>query len=199
MTDDEQPGSEDGGRDAPASLAAGLAPPASAEERIVEILTGRGVLRRAPERRRRMALLLIAAAAAAFVSGLAVGSRVTSAAEKRPAPESLRPRALRFVLFLSPLPGEDAAGEPGRVAEYRRWAAEIRRHGRFVVGEKLEDGGRVVSSAGAGAAAAPVADGGPAGYFVVEAGSFEDAVAVARSCPHVKHGGRITVRAVAPV
>jgi hypothetical protein len=38
-----------------------------------------------------------------------------------------------------------------------------------------------------------------AGYFVFEAKNLEDAVAIARSCPHVKHGGRITVRAVAPV
>ena len=75
----------------------------------------------------------------------------------------------------------------------------MRRNGRFVAGEKLEDGGRVVSSSGESAVPAPDSQGGVAGYFVFGAKSLEDAVAIARSCPHVKHGGRITVRAVAPV
>jgi hypothetical protein len=175
-------------------LPAELEPPPGAGDRIADALAARGLIRRAsPSRfgRVRWALASAAAAAAAFAVGLLIGA---GASARAPGPS-----APRFVLFLSPLPSEDAAGEPGRVAEYRRWAAGVRSQGRFIAGEKLEDGGSVVSASGETAAPAPESSGAVAGYFVFEAKSLEDAVAIARSCPHVKHGGRITVRAVAPV
>ena len=37
------------------------------------------------------------------------------------------------------------------------------------------------------------------GFFVIEAKDLDAAIAVARTCPHLRHGGRITVRAIAPV
>ena len=37
-----------------------------------------------------------------------------------------------------------------------------------------------------------------AGYFVIEAPSRERAAEVARSNPHLEHGGRVVVMAVAP-
>jgi len=39
---------------------------------------------------------------------------------------------------------------------------------------------------------------GISGYFVIDAASWEDAVAVARTCPHLRYGGRIILRPVAP-
>ncbi|MDQ6893589.1 MAG: YciI family protein [Acidobacteriota bacterium] len=169
-----------------------LEPPPGAVDRIADALAARGLIRRASRLGRARWVLTAAAAAAAFAGGLFIGAgaghRASGAAE-----------APRFVLFLSPLPNEDAAGEARRVAEYKSWAAGVRNQGRFVAGEKLEDGGRVVFPSGEIAAPAPDLQGGVAGYFLFEAKSLEDAVAIARSCPHVKHGGRITVRAVAPV
>jgi hypothetical protein len=35
------------------------------------------------------------------------------------------------------------------------------------------------------------------GFFIISAGSFEDALAVARGCPHLRHGGAILVRPIA--
>jgi len=173
-----------------------LAPPPGAGDRIADALAARGLIRRNSRSRfgrARWALASAAAAAAAFAVGLLIGAGAGVSAR---APRAAGPR---FVLFLSPLPSEDAAGEPGRVAEYRRWAAGVRSQGRFIAGEKLEDGGSVVSTAGESAAPPPGSSGAVAGYFVFEAKNLEDAVAIARSCPHVKHGGLITVRAVAPV
>ena len=36
------------------------------------------------------------------------------------------------------------------------------------------------------------------GYFVISAGSLDEAVSVAKTCPHAARGGRIVVRPVAP-
>jgi len=193
MTDDDAPNR---------LLPEELDPPDGAAGRIADALAARGLIRLdgvLPRKglRRAIPWLAAATAAAAFVAGILVGA--SAGARPGEAPSTAAPAAPRFVLFLSPLPSEDAAGEPARVSEYRRWAAELRGRGRFVAGEKLEDGGRVVSPSGVTAAPAPDPQGGVAGYFLFEAKSLEDAVAIARSCPHVRHGGRITVRAVAPV
>lgn len=176
-----------------------LEPPPGAAGRITEALADRGLIRRRSRFARAPWPLAAAAAAAAFAAGLFAGGAGGPGASRAAAPGPPRDAAPRFVLFLSPLPAEDPAGEPGRVAEYKRWAAGIRSHGRFVAGEKLEEEGRVVSPSGDTAAPAPDPHGGVAGYFLFEAKSLDEAVAIARSCPHVKHGGWITVRPVAPV
>jgi hypothetical protein len=97
------------------------------------------------------------------------------------------------VLFLY-----DAAEEPAmsdaqmqeRVSEYRNWAIALRRTGAEIRGEKL----RRDRSERLG----PEAPGGAplGGYFVISAKSWDAAMEVARSCPHLKHGGTIEVRQV---
>jgi hypothetical protein len=39
---------------------------------------------------------------------------------------------------------------------------------------------------------------GVSGYFVIEAETWEQAAALARTCPHLRYGGRIVLRAVVP-
>lgn len=174
-----------------------IAPPAGAEDRIVASLAARGLIRRKRFSFGAAGILLSAAAGAAlFLAGVAIGGH-------RGAPD---PGGPKFALLLSPLPRERAADEPARVTEYKAWASQIRDSGRYVSGEKLEPGGRVVSSPdGAGepsdasgtlAAAAPE---NVAGYFIVTARSLAEAADLARTCPHVRHGGRIIVRPIAPV
>jgi hypothetical protein len=136
-------------------------------------------------------LLAVAAALVLFGLGLAAGLRLHPAAGHESAAASPR-----FVLLLYDAPDEKELTEAemaGRVAEYRDWARGVRAGGRAIAGEKLESEGRVVGTPGA------VAEGGwpLGGYFVIAAPDLDAAVAVARSCPHVKHGGRIEVRAIA--
>ena len=38
----------------------------------------------------------------------------------------------------------------------------------------------------------------PTGFFIVAARDSADAAALAESCPHLKHGGRVAVRAIRP-
>ncbi len=170
-----------------ANLPTDLPPPGEARERIVSALAARGLLQPPGLVRPSRIAALLAAAAALFAAGLLTG---------RHAPAPLSHGAPRFVLFLSSLPGESAAGEPARVDEYRKWAADLRGHGRLISGEKLRTGARLLDAQkGAGAMSA----GDVSGFFVVEAADIDQAVAVARTCPHLRHGGRITIRAIAPV
>jgi hypothetical protein len=104
----------------------------------------------------------------------------------------------RFVLFLSKLPGETEAGEPERVAEYKSWAAGLRGKGRLISGEKLEPEARELGS-GVDAERGQAAPQEVSGFFVLEAKDLDAALALARTCPHLRHGGRITVRQIAPV
>jgi hypothetical protein len=171
------------------SLAKVIAPPPELENRVVGALSGRGLLR---SRRPRGVLLSVAAAAVivGFIAGIAIGRREPSTPPAT--------AANRFVLFLEPLPEEiagDSSHEPARVAEYRAWAKRVRESGRAISGEKLRDGTRVVNPR---VWAGVVSGDAVGGYFVISARDFEDALSVARDCPHARHGGTIVVRAIDP-
>jgi hypothetical protein len=102
----------------------------------------------------------------------------------------------RFLLLLTAAPEVDAAAEAERVKEYGAWAADLYARGALVAGEKLADGGATIQPPG-------IVDDGPRtddlqGYFVIAAQNLQQAVSVARTCPHLRHGGRVRVRAVDP-
>ncbi|HEY7111532.1 MAG TPA: YciI family protein [Thermoanaerobaculia bacterium] len=170
-----------------------LAPRAELEERVVAALGRQGLVASGRRRHARgwRALAALAAGILLVASGVWIGRALPS----RPAHRVGESGPPQFVLFLlrgaeSDRPEEESA----RVAEYRAWARGLAASGRSVSGEKLDD--RTESlGAPAGAAAAPEEE--IRGYFVISAASLDDAVAVARGCPHLKHGGRIVVRPIA--
>ncbi len=170
------------------------APPAL-EERIVSALRSRGMLRVAGPRFR--APVRFAAAAAGLIL-LAAGFLAGRSFDLRRGAPTPGPR---FALFL--LRGEERVPrrpeeEAGRVAEYRAWARGLAKSGRFVSGEKLEDRVERLGPA-RGAAAEGAAEEEIRGFFVISASDFQDALSVARGCPHLRHGGRILVRPIASV
>ena len=164
-----------------------IAPPALLEARVLRMLRARGFLRRSGSGTAWRALAAAAAAvilvAAGYVAGLGRGSAGGPAAEGR-----------RYVLLLY----EDAAFAPSQpeeqlVAEYSAWAASLGQEGRLEMGEKLADDGLVLRP---GADSALVEDAALGGFFVIRAGSDAEAVTIAKTCPHLKYGGRIAVRAI---
>jgi hypothetical protein len=78
------------------------------------------------------------------------------------------------------------------IAEYSEWARELRSRGKLVFAEKLSDapsewfGGQVASVGGERLG----------GFFLIRAASVGEARQIAAECPHVKHGGRVEVRAI---
>jgi hypothetical protein len=85
------------------------------------------------------------------------------------------------------------------VAKYMAWADQMRSRGG--TGNKLADGnGKVLRSS----AGKPRVTDGPysetkevlGGYFQIEAASYDDAVKVAMTCPHMEYGGTVEVRLI---
>lgn len=110
----------------------------------------------------------------------------------RPAPVAAEARS--YLLLLQSGAADDAGAEARRVSEYAAWARGLRSEGRLVSAEKLADRERVLRGDGASTSEAK---GEPiVGYFVVRARDFAEAERIARSCPHLKHGGTIVLREI---
>lgn len=164
------------------------APPEALEGATLARLRAEGLVRPRPRRGGLPRVLAAAAALALFAAGLAVGRRTLpsgSAVAANAAPQ--------FVLFLYDAPEEPAMSDAQmqeRVSEYRAWAIGLRKSGADIHGEKLTRERRErLGPAAAGEA--PLG-----GYFVVSAKDWDAAIEVARSCPHLKHGGTIEVRKI---
>ena len=172
------------------------APPPELEELTVSALVARGSLRRRASRRLRLREALTAAAAGLLliVTGWVVGAR------RDVAPSDPRP-LFALLLYEGPeyrhAPGE---GESDRVREYSEWAGERAARGELVAGEKLsEDPDLVVRADGVVDTLVPSPTAPRlAGFFVIRASGRPEALALARSCPHVRYGGSVVIRRIDP-
>jgi hypothetical protein len=104
-----------------------------------------------------------------------------------------------FALFLyqSTQPPDD---ESNRVVEYGRWAKGVRESKGMITGEKLKEGGRLLRKTEGHLQIrdAKSLDGQNmlGGYFLIEAESYDAALKIAASCPHLKYGGLIELREI---
>lgn len=148
-------------------------------QRVQAELTDRGLVR-SPDRRRRRQLALAAAAVLLFLAGVSTGR--TREAESAP----------QFALLLYEPAGFDTTRSHSELAqEYGAWAAGL--GARFVGGEAL---GPVRLVARRGVSFATLAGPQPTGYFLIRATSWDEAMALAAECPHVRHGGLVAVRII---
>lgn len=161
-----------------AGLGAAEDPPPALEGRVVAALRERGLLRRT----RRGRWLAVAAGLLVFASGVGVGRATVGG--RHEAPEGTRVFAL--LLYRGGLKEDAGGGEAARVVEYRRWAGGLAAEGRLIRGEKLKP---------AGGAASPD---DLQGFFLLRAGSLDEVLSLARTCPHAAHGGRVAVQEVDP-
>ena len=151
----------------------------------------------APAARRgavRRRVLLGAAAAALLVAAFAAGQRFPVAAAEKPLP------AARFMLLLREPEGHLAAVSPTERAaiidRYRAWARSLLPGGTMLDGAKLDDGYGLALRPGGDASALDGRANGDeiGGFFVIGARDEADALATARTCPHLGQGGWIEVR-----
>ena len=173
-----------------AGLAAGPEPPVGLEDAVVSRLSRHGLIAGSRTRWARWALAA-AAGLALFAAGLALGQRRSA-----PGPAAAEPAAgvTRYALLLYDAPDEPALTDSemaARVDEYRNWAIGLRRAGSDISGEKLAR-----KNLDLGAAAAVNLPEPLGGFFIFSAKDPEAALAIARSCPHLKHGGRAELRPI---
>jgi hypothetical protein len=114
----------------------------------------------------------------------------------------------QFMLVLFDAPGSYVNISPEEmqkmIVEYNEWAGGLAQQGKLVGGEKLkEEGGKVLRLQGK---QVNVVDGPYSetkevigGYFIVKAGSYDEAAEMARTCPHLKYGPKIEIREVDPM
>ncbi len=132
-------------------------------------------------------LRLIAATVVLFLAGAFWGARPDTGTGEPPLP--------RYALLLledSTFSGTATVGHDSLVAEYAAWAGELAGTGSLVVGEELDQASYPLGEVGPGAADRVT------GLFVIAAESLERALDIARRCPHLRYGGGIVVRPIAP-
>lgn len=177
-------------------------PPADLEESVVAALaSGRAREPQTPRIPARRAwawgALALAASLAVFLAGISVSDRGASHAPAGRAPGGPA-TSERYLLLLYEDDAYRAPATPeeqtARVAEYSAWADDLRERGIDVEGEELAPlaesewlGGRESGVEAAGTLT---------GYFLVAAPDAAAAVAIARTTPHLKHGGTVVVRRV---
>jgi hypothetical protein len=184
-------------RDALGRLTRDAEPPPGLEHATVAALAARGLLRR--PRRRFDAALALAASVLLFAGGLAIG-RFGGESASVPPPDE-RPR---FALFLYEGPEYDQPAPEAmdeRVREYVAWASAKRTDGAVEGGEKLKDGADVAiePDGSTRAVSSPPGESRLGGYFLIRAADQRTALEIARSCPHVRYGGRIVLREIEPI
>lgn len=147
------------------------------EEMLVQRLAAEGLVNRRQARPAR-ALAMLALLIGAFWVGTLWDMRASSGS----------PTGRRYLVLLYDGPAYRLGA--GRAAEYAAWAHGPHPDGRIVGGEELT---------GAATRLGPAADVGllPAGYFIAEAEDEAALLRLAATCPHLRHGGSIAIRALA--
>lgn len=186
--------------------------PMALEDRVVDALRKRGAVTTgvapngaaAPERA-AMRLFAAAAAAALCVALGAWGALWLTGDGPGGGAGAPTDAGDTYALLLLSGPGEFAVSadeEARRVQEYSGWAGQLAQAGRLLAGEKLADEARLLDDADASAAArlmpADRGDGILAGFFLIRAADYDEAVAIAADCPHLRYGGRVEVRRIEP-
>jgi hypothetical protein len=82
--------------------------------------------------------------------------------------------------------------------EYSSWGGRLAAAGRLLNAARLDDARPSLSWEGGAVALAHEAPGaGVSGFFLIRAQDEQEALALARDCPHLKYGGRVEVRRLA--
>ena len=189
-----------------------MQPPAALEDRVTRRLALRGLLAAGGRPGARhtggggLGLRWGGLAAAAALLSLATGFLVGRASSHAPATGAAAAVPSQYALLLYETEGYDApVGAEGlvRYREYSRWVAEARRRGQFVTGEDLAvEHGWVMAPGPERPLLRPgTATDSPAalsGIFLITASEPEQALALAESLPHLRHGGQVVVQPVLP-
>ena len=90
--------------------------------------------------------------------------------------------------------------EMALASEYAQWMKNIVASGRSASGKQLFDGGKILYSLGGEIKASDVSTddryGQIGGFFLIDAASYDEAVKIASTCPHLKYQGSIEVRQI---
>ena len=185
---DQDPKHDSAWRARLAVLAGDEAPHPHAEPRTVHELQRTGQLgTRSRFGRLSRVLLPIAAGLILLLGGMWLGRRSSGGTGV--------PRFALFLLEDATFQGVPQVGHDALVAEYSAWAGNLAQQGKLLLGEEL--GGRAWPLGASGEAGLDMAQ-SITGLFILTTTSEAEAMAIARSCPHLRYGGGIVVRPIQP-
>ena len=172
-------------------------PPPHLKGRITRSLRERGLLRstRPVWRPLKLAAGAMAAAILLITAGVGIGRRsVTPATDTRPSYLLLLYESRDFHLDRSDFEAR---------AEYDAWAESQRARGVGIHGQALvRHSAHLLSNTPQGVRVelgdAASAQGAMDGFFIIRVTDEAEALAIARTCPHLRHGGSIALRPILP-
>jgi len=216
MSDDPNKNLSDAEANALRAMAGECAPSPELEGRVGAELKTRGAIRVTGGWIMKLSKTAAAAiiVGAAFAGGFLVGNRGETAPQPTDVatttPSNMNEYMLLMFMRVDPSQASTAqsdasAEEPAPsdayraiIEEYRQWTIDRANEGRLVSAEKLADDTRVMTrSAGEIVVATDThSDRALGGYFLITAPSLDDAIALARTHPHLKYGGEVEVRPI---
>lgn len=154
--------------------------------------------------RRRQALLQLAAAILLLTAGIFIGHRLQPSGGGGPPEGTPAGHLPRYLLLLreGAASGSTDSQYEQLVEEYGAWYRSLAARGEALQGERLHEERRLLVRTDGGvsqlgAQAFSDRDDPVSGYFLVQAESLSEALAIASGCPHLKVG-TIEVRALYP-
>ena len=84
------------------------------------------------------------------------------------------------------------------MGKWMAWIEELNKSGKYVAGEPLLPGGKLVSGANKTVTDGPYTEGKEVvgGFFIINANSLDEAAEIAKGCPDFEQGGSVQVRQV---
>ena len=86
-----------------------------------------------------------------------------------------------------------------QMGKWIAWIDRLNKEGRYVAGEPLTPGGKLVSGKNRSVSDGPYTEGKEVvgGFFLINADNFDEAVKISRDYPSFEYGGSVQVRQVA--
>jgi hypothetical protein len=86
----------------------------------------------------------------------------------------------------------------GQMGKWMAWIEKLNKEGRYVSGEPLLPGGKLVSGKNKTITDGPYTEGKElvGGYFVINAENLDEAAKIATDCPDFDYGAKVQVRPV---
>ena len=101
-------------------------------------------------------------------------------------------------LFRGGLQSESPEEMQSHMQKWFAWVEELKKKGRYLSGEPLNPGGKMVSGPKKSVTDGPFTEGKEVigGFFIINAKSYDEAAEMAKDCPDFNYGGTVEVRQV---
>ncbi|HEY5564966.1 MAG TPA: YciI family protein [Rhodothermia bacterium] len=146
----------------------------------------------------RPMLARIAGMAAVLIGGLLAGYLIPRPPNSDHGHAIAAGEARYLLLIRNDTPPLDLEQREAVVSEYRDWARQLAEGGYLVDAAELRDGGTILipQANGVEREALSMNEQRASGYFLIQASSRAEAEAIARGCPHLRHGGTVELREI---